>query len=194
MSPGRKILLLSGPEDDYPSEARMQFRLTYEGKIRSTNRDPLDKKPDLLALHKHQIRSCFHGQLKQLWIANKFLRERLVRPSENWPRGPIAPERLARIPRSEKYKDYVRLHDIVAELYPIRGFRFLPLVVDQYDLLCSLDILFLRRDAPGTVITAGDIDNRIKTVIDALRQPLKPNEFVGKDNQQIQPTADQDMR
>ena len=41
------------------------------------------------------------------------------------------------------------------------------------DLFCGLDVLFLRPDRPGRVLWAGDIDNRIKTLIDALRMPKK---------------------
>ena len=53
---------------------------------------------------------------------------------------------------------------------------------EDWSLLCSLRILFLRRDIPGSVITsAGDIDNRIKTIIDALRRPRSGNELVGDD-------------
>jgi hypothetical protein len=44
-----------------------------------------------------------------------------------------------------------------------------------------LQILFLRRDAPGSVIIAGDLDNRIKTLIDALRRPLNANELRGNE-------------
>ena len=39
-------------------------------------------------------------------------------------------------------------------------------------MACSLDILFLRRDVPGSaIITGGDIDNRLKVLIDALKMP-----------------------
>jgi hypothetical protein len=38
-------------------------------------------------------------------------------------------------------------------------------------IVCSLDILFLRPDYPGEVIKSGDIDNRLKTLFDALRIP-----------------------
>jgi hypothetical protein len=48
-------------------------------------------------------------------------------------------------------------------------------------LLCSLEILFLRRDYPGGVISAGDLDNRIKTLIDALRMPKGASELVGNE-------------
>ncbi len=57
-----------------------------------------------------------------------------------------------------------------AEQYKRDGFRFVPLINEQQALYCSLDILFLRRDAPGNlVISGGDLDNRIKTLFDAFR-------------------------
>jgi hypothetical protein len=34
-----------------------------------------------------------------------------------------------------------------------------------------LEILFLRPDRPGGLVWAGDIDNRLKTLLDALRIP-----------------------
>jgi hypothetical protein len=34
-----------------------------------------------------------------------------------------------------------------------------------------LNILFLRADIPGKVVQSGDIDNRLKTLFDALRMP-----------------------
>ena len=35
------------------------------------------------------------------------------------------------------------------------------------------------RDIPGIALSAGDIDNRIKTVIDALRRPRNASELAG---------------
>jgi hypothetical protein len=34
-----------------------------------------------------------------------------------------------------------------------------------------LDVLFLRREKPGKVFMRGDIDNRLKTLFDALKMP-----------------------
>jgi hypothetical protein len=53
------------------------------------------------------------------------------------------------------------------------GYRFVPLIGGFFeDVACSLDILFLRRDAPGNLVkSGGDIDNRIKTLLDGLRMP-----------------------
>jgi hypothetical protein len=49
------------------------------------------------------------------------------------------------------------------------------------DLACELDILFLRNDAPGSVVrSGGDLDNRIKTLFDGLRMPSESEAKVGK--------------
>ncbi len=61
--------------------------------------------------------------------------------------------------------------DVIADQYHEFGYRFVPLVREEISLLCSVGILFLRRDIPGSLLSAGDIDNRIKTVIDTLRRP-----------------------
>lgn len=50
--------------------------------------------------------------------------------------------------------------------------NFVPLVREQEDTYCSLNILFLRRDHPGKIVSGGgDLDNRLKTLMDALRVP-----------------------
>jgi hypothetical protein len=69
--------------------------------------------------------------------------------------------------------------EVIANQYQEFGYRFVPLVREEISLLCSLDILFIRRDFPGSIIHAGDIDNRLKTMIDALRRPRNANELVG---------------
>jgi hypothetical protein len=51
-------------------------------------------------------------------------------------------------------------------------------VTEANGLVCSLDILFLRPEKPGSILgSAGDIDNRIKTLIDALRIPADGSEM-----------------
>jgi hypothetical protein len=46
-----------------------------------------------------------------------------------------------------------------------------PLVTEELSLICGIEILFLRPDYPGSVISSGDIDNRLKTLFDAIRMP-----------------------
>jgi len=57
------------------------------------------------------------------------------------------------------------------------GRSFRPLAVSGLHLFCSLEILFLRRGEPGKAIKRGDIDNRIKTLIDGLRLPQSIEEM-----------------
>lgn len=59
-------------------------------------------------------------------------------------------------------------------------YRCLALVREKLNLVCDLDILFLRRESPGNLIGGGgDIDNRIKVLFDALRMPQDDNEIRG---------------
>lgn len=157
----------------------MRFRLTYQGELRPTQRDPIGDKADPLAAHKHRIRKAFHLQLKQLWATNKFLREhQLSRRTALRPSRPIADENAYW--GSEETLE--PMAEVVADMYREQGYRFVPLVREAISVLCSLEILFLRRDIPGSAVSAGDLDNRLKTVIDALRRPRHPNELVGYEN------------
>jgi hypothetical protein len=51
------------------------------------------------------------------------------------------------------------------------GVKFVPLVRDSFALKCALKILFLRKEKPGRVYHGGDLDNRLKTLFDALAIP-----------------------
>ena len=56
----------------------------------------------------------------------------------------------------------------------VGGQKFIPLIRESMSLICELDILFLRKEDPGHLITqGGDIDGRIKTLFDGLRMPSK---------------------
>jgi hypothetical protein len=59
-----------------------------------------------------------------------------------------------------------------------KGFKFLPLVTQAMDARCSLDIVLLRPQN-GKLMKGGDIDNKLKTLFDALRMPDSPQEFAG---------------
>ena len=62
------------------------------------------------------------------------------------------------------------------------GFRFAPIITTRYDLVASIEVLFLRPEPPGRLITqGGDIDNRLKTLFDALRMPRVPDEIPNGD-------------
>jgi hypothetical protein len=44
-------------------------------------------------------------------------------------------------------------------------------------LLAELDVLLLRPENPGSILQHADIDNRLKTLFDALRHPDKAQEL-----------------
>ena len=97
------------------------------------------------AKHKHKIREQFHRQLKQLWEYPPLL---IYRPGM-WTNS-----------------------DAEASTAKHAGsFTFVPLVMVQSHLLVELDITMLREGSPGQIYTEGDIDNRLKTLFDALAVP-----------------------
>jgi hypothetical protein len=175
-----KVVMLKHLEDaafiEEPS--LMRFRLTYEGDLKASQKDPINGQIDKMAEHKHGIRREFHEQLKHLWNTNKFLREYRKDPDSSITLTPA--EQLSvwggGVDKKIPYSEWV------ANNYREHGYRFAPLVREEISLLCSLDILFLRRDIPGSVVSAGDLDNRIKTLIDTLRRPRNGRELRGNEN------------
>jgi hypothetical protein len=105
---------------------------------------------------KHEIRRALHPQLADLWrrppLANVARDVGLLNPNP-------APDQLS-------------------VLIPRGGFQFAPLVTSRLYLVCRLDILFLRPQDPGEVIHGGDLDNRLKTLFDALHIP-EANQIAG---------------
>jgi hypothetical protein len=73
-----------------------------------------------------------------------------------------------------EYDDFTVAQKIATQ-FAVNGFLFLPLVGSVFsgvDTACAVHILFLRRDSPGKIVSGGgDIDNRIKTLLDALKMP-----------------------
>lgn len=134
----------------------MQFRLTYEGPLPSSQGEPRGGQKDPRAVVKHQMRKVFHRQLKRLWAVNKNLN---------------GSPTLSFCLREDSIERPPTEIEQIAAAYSMFGWNFVPLVTETHHLLCSLDILFLRPSDPGKVIWAGDIDNRLKTLFDALKIP-----------------------
>lgn len=178
MSVSRRVVYLSPLESDWDGEPWMRFRLVYEGELRANQRDPLGNQTDRLAEHKQAIRKVFHRQLKHLWETDWFLSTHRVYPKD-FGMDRIVADSAARW--GAPPDKMVPLLDVVAHKYRENGYRFVPLVQKDWRLMCSLQILFLRHDPPGSVVHAGDLDNRIKTLIDALRKPDNANELRGNE-------------
>lgn len=105
------------------------------------------------ARHKHEIREVFHAQLLALWQQD---------PLRNYH------DSLTTLENPDSPKLIVTL----------AGRQFAPLVGNHFRLVAELDILMLRPEPPGSVLTqGGDIDNRLKTLFDALRMPRVESEI-----------------
>lgn len=144
----------------------MEFRLTYQGQLLSTrvwvdDGNPLP--PDKKAAHKHAIRRHFHPQLKRI--------------------------AALRMPHWFHVTDpaWGRSDERIANEHAVEPFRWFPLVRTDRPLYTSLSILYLRTGSQNGPLSSADLDNRVKTLIDALKIP-KPNELP----KGAKPEADED--
>lgn len=99
---------------------------------------------------KQELRRYFHAQLKRLWH---------------------------QIPLKERHEllEKEPAKGAIGIIQTINGFNFAPLVTERLNLIAELKITLLRPEPPGSIITqAGDIDNRLKTLFDALKVPAEP--------------------
>jgi hypothetical protein len=154
-APSRRVLL---SDDDYEriGEIALEFYLTYAGPLYATQREARPGQPSRHRENKKLIRAVFHKQLRTLWAVAPSLRG--------------ASDGRAEVYTTEG-KDLATDPVELAKKHSHFGFNFVPLVTQELDLLCSIEIFLLRPDRPGSVVWAGDIDNRIKTLLDAMRIP-----------------------
>jgi hypothetical protein len=129
---------------------------------------------------KHAIRKVLHKQLRQLWKDHPHLRAQ----SEAYfyvNEGP--PRRIVNCaPDATGAKTWV---NHIADSWTRCGGRFVPLVSKQGGFTCSLDITFLRRDGPGNLVSSGgDIDNRLKVLLDGLKMPKSMDDLGGHEIEQ----------
>lgn len=153
----------------------MKFRLSYEGELFATQRDALGEQPVPRAARKHAIRRRFHEQLKRYWDSNWILRNSKAGLSNH------KAEDLPFIIDGGG-ADEMPLAEAIARENQKLGYRWVPLVRPEARLVCQLNIQLLRKDGRGSVFSdAGDIDNRVKTLVDCLRVPRTATELVGNE-------------
>lgn len=100
---------------------------------------------------KHRIRQRFHLQMRTLW------NEAPLRDFQTFISDP---------PKMGALNLLIKKH----------GFTFAPLVSNVLNLVAELDLLMLWPQPAGAIISAGgDIDNRLKTLFDALKVPSEPS-------------------
>ncbi|MFI5588137.1 hypothetical protein ACIA5G_24000 [Amycolatopsis sp. NPDC051758] len=103
---------------------------------------------------KHEIRLKLHPQLQELWRTHPALAVK-----QQW------------VDRNASESDAGVFLTEVADT------DFATLVHPHHKLYAELDILVLRPEAPGAIVSHfGDIDNQLKTLFDALRRPTDSSE------------------
>ncbi len=143
----------------------MRFHLVYSGPLSASGNK---SKPEEIAA----IRAKISPQLQNLWSTHHSLQVLLREGATPPASGGIAimrGEKGELGPRDKAKNGWG--NDLLTEIQ-INCTSFLPLVRRSLSLNCELDILFLRQQDPGQLISqGGDIDNRVKTLLDALRNP-----------------------
>lgn len=103
------------------------------------------------AKQKHQIRRAIHPQLRQFWATHPGLE------ANRYLLDPTAMDSV---------------------IHKVGDFNFATLVCDELQLVAAVDVLLLRPGRPGAVLSSrADLDNQLKTLLDALRAPLGGKEL-----------------
>jgi hypothetical protein len=147
----------------------MEFRLVYEGSLKSGAGSGV-------VAEKHAIRKAIHKQLAQLWQVIPDLKMRsdehsilTVTPATSNPK--IITVAAATLRES--------LWKTLGNKFDRCGYKFVPLVSNHLGLTCGLDILLLQKNKAAPIGQTGDIDNRLKTLFDALQVPQNCSEIEG---------------
>ena len=123
-------------------------------RFRLIYRGPLPAKVQGFVEEKHAVRRQFHPQLRELWNRHPALLALGGSPG--------------------------RIEELADE-YTKWGFSFVPLVREENGMGCSLNIVLLRRGEPYRVFDGtGDLDNRVKNLIDALCIPKQKSQIEGE--------------
>jgi len=155
----------------------MQFRLVYHGPLKSSQPGKQRRRADPVTDQKHEIRRAFHEQLREVWAQTSVLKESEKTPTsfaQMIERGDHERWGADRFPEREKRYP---LAELVAYAHQEFGHEWVPLARKDYRVHCELDITLLRRDGYGSALENGDLDNRTKTLIDALKKPSSINEM-----------------
>jgi hypothetical protein len=156
----------------------MRFRLVYDGPLKAAgNNNPR-------ARDKWALRNVVSPQIAALFATHPVMRG--IGITASYREGVSLGENVKTITfppevRVEMSQQHAFIRDALSQPVERGGRKFVPLVRDALHLACELDILFLRNDAPGSLVkSGGDLDNRIKTLFDGLRLPSDDEMKVGE--------------
>jgi hypothetical protein len=164
--------------DPIEEDNMVEFRLLYAGELLPSSNTKRRAK------EKHAIRRAFHPQLRRLWDVRTNLQEVADRAfiqsiedralvynihGEDVYNGPPKTD-------EERFDAGIKF---IGKQWARAGYELVPVVVPEFALQCSLDILLLRPEEDRFIFEQGDIDGQVKTLFDALRIPNSPDETAG---------------
>ncbi|MQA64336.1 MAG: hypothetical protein GEU76_00300 [Alphaproteobacteria bacterium] len=148
----------------------MDLTLRYRGPLRS-NAGPVDKQ---------KIRLELHDQLRAFWAEDRRLKEHFA----EWKTLQVAARRGQHF---EVKRPVVGIRNFYWR-YPLQGYNFVPLITHVHELHCHLQIRLYRKIGPGGILfVGGDLDNRLKTLLDALQVPIYEQDVPENENQSESP-------
>ena len=143
-----------------PEARAMELTLRYSGLLPSNGSTK----------EKQDIRLHLHEQLESLWAEDRRLREiyedlkNLQIPARSGPHFEV--DRPIAGPKFFWWR------------WPLCGYNFIPLVTHVHELHCFLRIRIYRKVGPeGILFAGGDLDNRLKTLLDALQVPSEASQL-----------------
>jgi hypothetical protein len=138
----------------------MHFCITYDGELKSAG-------GATRSAEKWAIRRKIHPQLAELWEVHPALMGQvmLYAVPDTAREAGLGGQQVV-----EEAKKKQR--EVLRAPISVGGHNCVPIVRKSLFLMCSLNILFLRKEGPGSLVASGgDLDNRIKTLFDGLRMP-----------------------
>lgn len=153
----------------------MKFTLIYDGELPSAGNGSRKTK------EKWDIRKAFHPQLEELWQTHRTLKP--LSQSGLWlPKNSDFGIRQVHHSSAMRAEHWALPNPDsqwnLIEAKKVGSGSFLPLVRETLALTCSLNITFLRKEDPGSLILqGGDLDNRIETLFDGMRMPSDETEM-----------------
>jgi hypothetical protein len=149
----------------------VKFNLVYDGPLHSQGADRIFDK-------KWKILQYLHPQLAELRSVHPGLKQRarfMPEAEYFW----TATHHLdPGVPNEQLHQSSAWNGDLQAPI-EIGGIKFLPLIRESLALACSLRILFMRKEPAGRIPQGGDLYNRIRELIDALKVPKGEADKVG---------------
>jgi hypothetical protein len=105
-----------------------------------------------------------HAKAVAKWEIREALRPQIER---FWKQSPQVVTKLVEQPSVKDF--YYR---------EVEGIKFIALITEKLQLVAEIDVLLLRKSPRGSVVgNSGDLDNQLKTLIDALRVPSNKQEI-----------------